>query len=48
MVRFRMTATVLRQPYTCWMNWLEIWLLMTLLDLEAPGPASNVLPTRLP
>ena len=35
MVRFRMTATVLRQPYTCWMNWLEIWLLMTLLDLEA-------------
>ena len=33
--RFRMTATVLRQPYTCWMNYLEIWLLMTLVDLEA-------------
>ena len=34
-VRFRMTATILRQPYTCWMNWLEIWLLLTFMDLEA-------------
>ena len=34
-VRFRMTAPVLRQPDNCWMNWLEIWLLMTLMDLEA-------------
>ena len=33
--RFRMTAPVLRQPDNCWMNWLEIWLLMTLMDLEA-------------
>ena len=33
-VRFRMTALVLRQPDNCWMNWLEIWLLMTLMDME--------------
>ena len=33
--RFRMTAAVLRQPDNCWMNFLEIWLLMTLMDMEA-------------
>ena len=31
----RMTAPVLRQPDNCWMNWSEIWLLMTLMDMEA-------------
>ena len=30
-----MTAPVLRQPDNCWMNWLQTWLLMNLMDMEA-------------